>query len=375
MKYIKKTIINHFNCSWAEEKPSDILRQLRIAVSFSTIGMFFLLSIGIINIITGNILLGAMDILFFLLLVVINIYLRKSFNVKLGIIVCTILYFSFSIYLMLQETITYSGILLWLFIYPPIVIFLSSKKIGLSLSLICMLAIALVLFDNRLLNILPTSYSLRFSMRFLLVYLTFTFFAYSYEMVRLKLEKELKVTNEKLAQLAITDPLTELSNRRDIIEKIEYEKNRSLRYNSSFSIVLADIDNFKEINDKYGHNCGDYILKELAGIIKNLLRKQDSSGRIKKKINDSSFATSRWGGEEFLMLLPETDVKGSSIVAEKLRVKIEKHSFYFDNHKIRITMSFGVSEFRDAENIDKCIARADKKLYEAKNSGRNLVMF
>lgn len=171
----------------------------------------------------------------------------------------------------------------------------------------------------------------------------------------LKLEK----ANMKLKEISRTDPLTEVSNRRDILEKIEYETLRFERSNRTFCLLMGDIDHFKSINDTYGHECGDFVLKELVKTMVSGLRKQD--------------VVSRWGGEEFMLLLPETQLVGGKVAAEKIRQKIAQNKFEYQDKIISVTITFGVSEIANDKTIDSCIKEADKALYKGKNKGRNRV--
>jgi diguanylate cyclase (GGDEF)-like protein len=130
----------------------------------------------------------------------------------------------------------------------------------------------------------------------------------------------------------------------------------SKRYSHGFCLIMFDIDNFKSINDTYGHKVGDNILVELAFIVKNTMRKSDT------------FA--RWGGEEFAVILPQSRVKTAVKIAEKFRLKIANNVFEDD---LKITCSFGVCEYKKAYDAATLIEYTDKKLYEAKHSGKNRV--
>ncbi len=171
----------------------------------------------------------------------------------------------------------------------------------------------------------------------------------------MKLEK----ANIKLEDISRKDPLTNISNRRDILEKVEYETLRFERNKQTFCIVMGDLDHFKSVNDRYGHECGDYVLKELVDTIVSGLRKQDIVGR--------------WGGEEFILLLPETKIDGGKVAAEKIRRKIAQKEFIYHDKIIPITITFGVSEYSNEKDIDGCIKEADIALYKGKNKGRNRV--
>jgi diguanylate cyclase (GGDEF)-like protein len=172
---------------------------------------------------------------------------------------------------------------------------------------------------------------------------------------------ELSELKEKFEIFAKTDPLTDLPNRRAMNEKLDYEVLRLKRNKKPFVIVMADIDEFKKINDTYGHDVGDDVLVRVAKVFKDMSRRTD--------------IICRWGGEEFLALLPETDLKGGIFFAEKLRSKIEKTCFNNGQNEISVTMSFGVGVYSDAtRHIDSCIKQADTCLYEAKKTGRNKVV-
>lgn len=172
---------------------------------------------------------------------------------------------------------------------------------------------------------------------------------------QIKLER----ANKQLDELSRIDPLTSISNRRDILEKIEYETLRFERNKKIFSLVMGDIDNFKAVNDNYGHECGDYVLKALVDTIISSLRKQD--------------IVARWGGEEFILLLPETDLEGGRIAAEKVRSNINQNKFVYNKKRIPISITFGVTEYSSGKDVNGCIREADSALYKGKNKGRNRV--
>ncbi|MCK4421681.1 GGDEF domain-containing protein [candidate division WOR-3 bacterium] len=184
---------------------------------------------------------------------------------------------------------------------------------------------------------------------------TLSIIAFLIYLYRLKIK-----INKRLDLLSRIDPLTKLSNRRDILEKIEMERIRFERYKRPFVLVLCDIDKFKNFNDKYGHNAGDSILASIARLMHETIRMQDS--------------ISRWGGEEFLFLLPETHLEGGRILAEKIRNKIADNVYHQEKHKLSVYMTFGVSEYDEVMSIDDCIKQADNALYEGKKNGGNQVV-
>lgn len=180
----------------------------------------------------------------------------------------------------------------------------------------------------------------------------------------IKMQEELEASkaaleemNRKLYEKATKDALTKLFNRRKMTDLIEYEYDRAQRNTLPFSIIITDIDHFKKVNDTYGHDCGDVVLEEISRALMSMIRKQDQVGR--------------WGGEEFLLLLPETDTEGALTLAEKMRSKIEKSTYCCGKTELKITMTFGISSFTDEKTDKTVIKEADLALYDGKNNGRN----
>lgn len=203
-------------------------------------------------------------------------------------------------------------------------------------------------------------------------YLTKPFYAPEL-LARVRVHLELKYTKDELKKksaafekLAITDPLTEIFNRRYLMSISEIEYQKAVNYNSFFSIIMLDIDHFKKINDTYGHIVGDQVLKIMTQKVQSLLRERDSLGRF--------------GGEEFAIILPMADLKIALKIAERLRQAIA--DFYIpiydsnssSNLKIKITISLGVTTYHiDDNKLDEMWIRTDNALYQAKAKGRNQV--
>jgi diguanylate cyclase (GGDEF)-like protein len=166
---------------------------------------------------------------------------------------------------------------------------------------------------------------------------------------------------DEIEHIAMYDPLTDLVNRRFLMEYLRRKVQKPSRSKRPFSIIMCDIDDFKIINDCYGHECGDKVLQQIADILKEITRPQD--------------LTSRWGGEEFLIFLPDISSGSAIDMAERLRVEIGAHTFSYDNNKFSVTMSFGVSDhYFGQTGSECCIREADKNLYEAKKQGKNRVV-
>ena len=172
--------------------------------------------------------------------------------------------------------------------------------------------------------------------------------------------EELRDAYQKLEEAARTDPLTRLSNRRHVMELAQAESFRFERSHRPFCVVLGDIDHFKAVNDTYGHDAGDFVLSSVSTLMRTELRKQDAVGR--------------WGGEEFLWILPETGEEGALKVAERVRQRIETSPLAYDGKTLRITMTFGVACYDAESGFEDCVRQADAALYRGKEGGRNRVV-
>jgi len=176
------------------------------------------------------------------------------------------------------------------------------------------------------------------------------------EKLNRQLEQKVEERTKELRKMVITDELTALFNRRHILELLETELEKAKRYGRNLSLIMMDLDFFKKINDSYGHQFGDEVLKKVGIILQHNTRNLDLVGR--------------YGGEEFLLILPETDLKKAALVAEKLRQKIKNAEIKAG--EFRLTASFGAAQFKD-ELSQQLIRRADKLLYKAKAEGRDRV--
>ena len=174
---------------------------------------------------------------------------------------------------------------------------------------------------------------------------------------KMEVIKKINFMYTQTKQMSITDTLTKLFNRRHFENEFEREFKRTKRYNNDLSIAIIDIDFFKKINDTYGHSCGDYVLKEVAFLMKNNFRQTD--------------ILFRYGGEEFVVLLTETSYQTACVPLERLRKRIENNIFLFNNQEIKVTISIGTTSKTDFEKAENMFDLADKALYEAKNNGRN----
>lgn len=172
---------------------------------------------------------------------------------------------------------------------------------------------------------------------------------------------ELEQANRRLERLAITDELTGLFNRRHLVHKLDMESARAWRYHNHLALLMLDLDRFKEINDRYGHACGDYILKEVAQILDDNTRSSD--------------IVARFGGEEFTIILLETDGDRAYKVAENLRRIIYEKKFEYEGQPIHLSVSIGLATYPDvALSPDELLRKSDQAMYQAKEAGRNKVL-
>ncbi|WP_350344019.1 GGDEF domain-containing protein [Proteinivorax tanatarense] len=174
---------------------------------------------------------------------------------------------------------------------------------------------------------------------------------------------ELKYLLDQANLAAVTDELTKIYNKRYIIERLPVDLLTNHLNNEPLSIIMGDLDHFKNVNDTYGHNAGDYVLREFALLLKNNIR--EDSGWV-----------ARFGGEEFLVCLPTTDLEEALKIAERIRTAVKENNFVYKEHTIKLTSSFGVYtvEGGNIKVYEDVIEVADKNLYKAKQSGRDRVI-
>jgi diguanylate cyclase (GGDEF)-like protein len=244
-----------------------------------------------------------------------------------------------------------------MYIYPPLIFFLMGTRRGVITILI--MAVILVLYF--LVIGIPEYFLLlpiELIQRLIATVFALSLLSFFLEQFREKRHAELLGLSRELEYLARTDSLSGLFNRLSMGEIINREFPRYKRSKLAFSVIMCDIDHFKQVNDTAGHQAGDLVIQEISRVINNSLREQD--------------AAARWGGEEFLVFLPSTALEGAVITAERLRSEIENLRI---NDDISVTLSFGVAMVQGDENFDTLLSRADDNLYKAKNTGRNNVVY
>lgn len=238
-------------------------------------------------------------------------------------------------------------------IFPILAIYLKGSKTGLLCSAAYYISVLAILFSG--IDILePVPFTMVSFINIAFVLLIVIILILYYENSRSKALELLSISNKKLELLSTTDQLTNLYNRRymdkKIVEEIEYSK----RYEVAFSLLLLDIDDFKKINDIHGHYIGDDVLKEVSNILQSNMRETDIVGR--------------WGGEEFLIICPNTKAQSALKIAEKVRTLMSENLFSINKN---VTLSIGISEYYNGCTHKDIFKRADHALYKAKNNGKN----
>lgn len=174
-----------------------------------------------------------------------------------------------------------------------------------------------------------------------------------------RINRELQQSNRKLERIARYDMLSGLLNRMSLFHAIDMEIERSVRNNIPLSGIMIDLDHFKAVNDNYGHLAGDEVLRKLGKILIEQMRRYDQAGR--------------YGGEEFFLILPDTSLEQAMSIAERFRQRIAEVPVKIGEEELTVTASFGIASFRPGESREHWIARADRAMYKAKQSGRNRV--
>ncbi|WP_153913601.1 GGDEF domain-containing protein [Shewanella sp. TC10] len=357
---IKKLLLNYLNRGTELYDDPEKRHKILIINWFGVVGFSITFILGINAYIDNNSTLAMVlllsSILFFLSLQNHWLFLRQyRFETSGTLIQLSLL--TLMLYLVYSGGANNTGPL-WIFLVPPVMMFFGGLKGGLRNTLVFIACYCLIMFYPND-ELLIATYTYEFKTRVLYSLLTLTFLAGYYEYSRHQSFLHVKQLSEKFEQQALRDHLTNIPNRRAMMEQLDYEYARVLRNKHSMSILLIDVDFFKQVNDQYGHSYGDEVLVKLAQLFVSTLRKQDM--------------ISRWGGEEFLILLPQTPFEDAYEVAEKIRNTIHDNPIVYENITIPITVSIGIGKADITHSVDSAISQADEYLYYAKEHGRDSV--
>ena len=291
-------------------------------------------------------------------LLAITSYIVMLITSKISLSMTLILMVFLHFFWLITSGVELTG-LFWCLVMLPLFFYLLGHKQGGVLVIVVFIVSAIVLLQPGFLS-LPTNYSHHTSYRFLLAYLVLFWVSFLVERVRFQMRYSLEEARANLNVQARTDELTGLANRRGFKQYLGNAEKRGEKGTGSFSVIVGDLDHFKLINDAYSHDVGDCVLREIARILKTSVRAED--------------LIVRWGGEEFLLLLVDTDLVGAHVLAEKVRQKIASTRIVTEEGKLAVTMSFGVDTQPAGGDLYTTLGAADKAMYEAKRRGRNCVV-
>jgi diguanylate cyclase (GGDEF)-like protein len=348
----------HLILRWDAWRNSKHFSEIGIPSLYCLLALFFLVFFATESFLLNQTWHARILLVFAILTVCCFIYLRITGNARGTVTLIVLLFGALCLFLLYTGGVGGTGPL-WYFVFPLVALFIQRLWAGL-LSVVILLAITSFILATQPSGFDPSLYSQAFIERFFAVYIAVSVMSFFYAYARTSSELYMDDMNRSYQNLANTDELTRLANRRRMTDILYQEVSRSERNQRTFSIIIFDIDDFKKINDEHGHDGGDALLRAVPDIIRKVLRTPD--------------ICARWGGEEFLVLLPETNLVGARHVAERLRIAFEEHSLPHNDSELSVTISVGVSEFRQAKNVEVCIKQADKNLYSAKAAGRNCVI-
>lgn len=336
----------------------DYRRRKSVIDLFSMVGLSITLILGLSALFSQNFVLGAVLLSAATVFGLSTLLLIKNQNKrfsKIAPVILVLCLMSLMLYLVIDGGVANTGPL-WIYIVPPVAMFIAGFVYGVLTVILFMITCAIVLFyPNEVL--LTTSYTIDFKLRLLFSFATVTFLSAFYEYSRQTSYTVVKELSEKFEELASNDALTHLPNRRGIHQFIDFAFAQATRKKHPVSILLCDIDRFKTFNDQLGHDGGDIVLVHVAELFTSSIRRQD--------------AVSRWGGEEFLFVLPETDEGSAFVLAEKIRQCLESSSVSIGQQQLQVTASFGVAQLSSDLDLNLALSRADKALYFGKENGRN----
>ena len=353
---IKRLLSQYLHTGVRPDCDSESNRKIFMVNLFGLVGLSITAVMSLSAFINQQYGLGLVLILASLIYYLAHYFQKLTGNFQLASVIILYSLFALMIYLVYSGGKDNTGPL-WIFMVSPVALFFGGLKRGLISISIFVVTISILMFypDNQL---LATTYSYEFKSRLIYSFLTITFLSGFYEYSRQQSFDFMQEISDKFEQMAKLDPLTQISNRRDAMDRLNYEVSRVERNNSTLALILCDVDHFKKVNDSYGHEAGDIALVTLSKLFQQTLRKQD--------------IVSRWGGEEFLFILPQTSAKQAQVVAAKIREKIKAISIEHNGNLFDITISMGISEINNKNtDIKAAIVMADEYLYQAKSNGRD----
>ena len=341
----------------ADEKNSETIR-LFFSISFlSLLGFAVLLIFSLISFFNQADMLAIFLLTIALLNICNYLFLRFTHQIVPALFAASLLMILIYFYLFLNGGYKNTG-LYWCFVFAPLFFFFLGHKFGFLICLILTVSSALIMLNPDFPYLLA-EYPEATRKRFPMIFGVISALLYIQEFSRFRVDKHNKILTEKLEQVARTDELSGLLNRRGAEEALKREFKRGRRSNRFASLVLVDIDHFKNINDNYGHDAGDFTIQSVAQCLLSVVRDNDY--------------VARWGGEEFLLILTESHADCGYHVAERLRQSVADLDIGYNTKKISITISLGVACFDRDDDIEAVLKKTDIALYQSKTNGRNQV--
>lgn len=262
------------------------------------------------------------------------------------------------LYLTARGGLAGNGGVVWLMVLPSLSILALGRKHGSIIFFTAYLAVVII-FMPPMVDRLSFSYTTTERVWILMITLACWVFAWLSEYARHKTNEQLIDAITHLEHYAFTDTLTRIGNRREFENTFIRENALQIRKHKPFAIMMFDLDHFKSVNDRYGHNAGDAVLVHTANLLRTTLRTSDQ--------------VCRWGGEEFVALLPDITLDAAAEIAERIRVTVENTPCVYENHSIAYTISAGVYLCSENLPLEKHIQQVDNLLYQAKENGRNQI--
>lgn len=355
---VKSFIQNQLHAGVVRTEDPEANQQIFVANLFSFIGYTVSFLMGVSAYVRQDWLLGSVLLIACLIFFSSHLILRSKripnpYKFSANLVTSSLMLLM--VYLVYTGGVNGTGPL-WIYIVPPVALFFGGMRKGTrNLGLFVLVISALMFYPND--AWLGTSYTFEFKSRLLYSFLTVSSLFALYEYVRQSSFQRIQEMSQTFEKQAMQDPLSGLLNRRGMGEKLQNEFDRSQRYKNNLTVMMCDIDHFKVVNDQYGHDKGDEVIKNLGVTLQSELRKQDS--------------LARWGGEEYLFLLPETNGEQAMQLAEKLRCKIAETQYTQDDKTFSVTVSIGLHQISATDTINQAISKADSNLYKAKEQGRN----
>ncbi|WP_077530536.1 GGDEF domain-containing protein [Vreelandella utahensis] len=332
---------------------SSIHRQRTVVLrAVLMLTVVFAGAFGLLNLYRGMTLLASVELAVALFSLAMLLGLPRSRNPERWSLIYLVVFFTMLVTALVTPRLS-DTVFVWILVIPLLAHFLQGRALGLVLSL-TFLAMAWVVYLVRFPGEPMTLVDYVGFGNIVASSLVLTGLTHAYEYAREQAEKQLRM-------LAATDSLTGLPNRKRLKEVLEHVAEQSRRLGTGFSLLGMDLDHFKGINDRYGHDVGDQVLCRLSEILRGRLRSIDTPAR--------------WGGEEFFVLLPGTDAAGARHIAETIRAELASSPVTVEGEVIAVTISIGIAEFPgDGAAISDLLVCADRRLYAAKEAGRNRVV-